>query len=290
MSAAREVDRETATTAMPVVPSGDSQSVPWGAPAGTPEPTSWPADPPATSSLADPPAASWPAGSLTEAGMPRMEPSPDGLLPDESVPTGLSDAELAAEHQLIARRFPDEVPESTTVLPAIPAASITPEPAVAPSRNAGSAQHHPVAITCPGCGASSMVELTRRDALDFCQRCDFPLFWARDQVVIGEPIDSNDDALRRLPGTLGRVVIASAPCPHCNEPNLPTATLCVRCGLSLQASAPPAPPQPRPRPMVVEPPMEPLEDERHRWWIWLLVLLTLLLVAGIVLLAAQPWN
>jgi len=181
--------------------------------------------------------------------------------------------------------------ESTKVLPAIPAASITPEPsnAAAPPARVTSSQHHPVAITCPECSASAMVELTRRDALDFCPRCDFPLFWARDQVVFSDPVDSNDDALRRLPGTLGRVVIASTPCPHCNEPNLPTATLCVRCGLTLQASAPPAPPRPRQAP-VPEPSMEPLEDAPNHWWIWLLVLLTLLLVAGIVLLAAQPWN
>jgi hypothetical protein len=134
-----------------------------------------------------------------------------------------------------------------------------------------------------------MVELTRRDALDFCQRCDFPLFWARDQVVVSSPVDSNDDALRRLPGTLGRVVIASVPCPHCNEPNLPTATLCERCGLGMQASPPPPPPRPVLVPLP-EPPMEPLEDEPHHWWLWLLVLLTVLLVAGIVLLAAQPWQ
>jgi hypothetical protein len=227
--------------------------------------------------------------------MPKIEPSPDGLLPDESPPTGLSDSELTAEQQLIARRYPHGVTESTTVLPAIPAASITPDPspAAGASRTSGAAgtatQHHPVAITCPDCGAAAMVELTRRDALDFCPRCDFPLFWARDQVVFSEPIDSNDDALRRLPGTLGRVAIASSPCPHCNEPNLPTATLCVRCGLSLQAGAPPAPPQPRPM-ALPEPAMQPLEDAPNRWWIWLLVLLTVLLVAGIVLLAAQPWK
>ena len=159
---------------------------------------------------------------------------------------------------------------------------------MAPARVPTAAQH-PVAITCPDCGASATVELTRRDALDFCQRCDFPLFWARDQVVIGEPIDSSDDALRRLPGTLGKVVIASVPCPHCNEPNLPTASLCVRCGLSMQASAPPPPPRPVAVPLP-EPPMEPLEDAPNHWWIWLLVLLTLLLVAGIVLLAARPWQ
>ena len=256
-------------------------SVSWGAPPGSPEPASLPADPPPASS---------PPASPPPTALPRIEPSPDGLLPDESPPTGLSDAQLAAERQLIAQRYPNGVADSTTVLPAIPAASITPE---APSRSAASArapsaQHHPVAITCPECSAPATVELTRRDALDFCQRCDFPLFWARDQVVLGEPLDSIDDALRRLPGTLGRVVIASVPCPHCNEPNLPTATLCVRCGLTMQASAPPTPPR---RPvMLPEPVMTPLEDEPRRWWIWLLVVLTVLLVAGIILLAAQPWN
>lgn len=283
MTAARDTAGQapdwTDTAAMPPA-APPTASVSWGAPPGSPEPASLPADPPPTSS---PPAAP-PATAL-----PRIEPSPDGLLPDESPPTGLSDAQLAAEQQLIAQRYPNGV-ESTTVLPAIPAASITPE---APSRSAASArmtsaQHHSVAITCPECSAPAMVELTRRDAVDFCQRCDFPLFWARDQVVLGDPIDSNDDALRRLPGTLGRVVIASVPCPHCNEPNLPTASLCVRCGLTMQASAPPAPP---PRPvMLPEPEMAPLEDEPRRWWIWLLVVLTVLLVAGIILLAAQPWN
>jgi hypothetical protein len=237
---------------------------------------------------ADPPPPSVPSFS---AALPPHEPSPEGLLPDESPPTGLSDAELAAEQQLIARRYPHGVVESTKVLPAIPAASITPDPPTSPAATARvvNTQHHPVAITCPECSAAAMVEFTRRDALDFCQRCDFPLFWSRDQVVIGDPIDSNDDALRRLPGTLGRVEIASAPCPHCNEPNLPTATLCVRCGLSMRASAAPAPPRPRQAPLP-EPPMEPLEDDQSRWWIWLLVLLTVLLVAGIVLLAVQPWN
>lgn len=235
-------------------------SVPWGAPPGSPQPAA----------MADGP--------------------PDGLSPEEAPPTGLSDAQLAAEHQLIERRHPHGVADSTAVLPAIPAASITPEAphaAAAPAR-AGT-QHHAVSITCPECGASAMVEVTRRDALDFCQRCDFPLFWARDQVVLGEPIDSNGDALRRLPGTLGRVVIASVPCPHCNEPNLPTATLCVRCGLTMQAGSPPAPPRARPAPLP-EPMMVPLEDEPSRWWVWLLVLLTVLMVAGIVLLAVQPWN
>jgi hypothetical protein len=232
-----------------------------------------------------------PSASSLSAALPPPDEPPDGLSPEEAPPTGLSDAQLAAEQQLIARRYPNGVAESTKVLPAIPAASITPEPSTASTATvrATSAQHHAVAITCPECSASAMVEFTRRDALDFCQRCDFPLFWARDQVVISDPVDSNDDALRRLPGTLGRVVIASAPCPHCNEPNLPTATLCVRCGLSLQASAPPAPPRPR-QASRPEPSMEPLEDEPHRWWIWLVVLLTLLLLAGIVLLAAQPWN
>jgi hypothetical protein len=56
----------------------------------------------------------------------------------------------------------------------------------------------------------------------------------------------------------------------------------------MQAGAAPVPP--RPRVVSLPEPMAPLEDEPRRWWIWLLVLLTVLLVAGIILLAAQPWN
>jgi len=226
--------------------------------------------------------------------VPGVDPMPLPVLApgSEAVPPpGLTGDELATERQLIARRYPTGASDATQVLPAIPAASVPPEvsaPATAPARNPNTSQH-PVTITCPDCGASAMVELTRRDALDFCQRCDFPLFWARDQVILGEPMDSSDDSLRRLPGTLGRVVIASVPCPHCNEPNLPTASLCVRCGLGMQASPPPPPPRPVPV-SLPEPALEPLEDAPNHWWIWLLVLLTLLLVAGIVLLAARPWQ
>ena len=280
-AAAGQAPDPASTSALPA--DRPTASVPWGAPPGSPQPLAFPADPPPAASPAQ-------AASTRTEPSPRTEPAPDGLSPEEAPPTGLSDAQLAAEQQLIARRYPNGVTDSTTVLPAIPAASITPEAptsATAPAR--ASAHHRPASITCPECGASAMVEVTRRDALDFCQRCDFPLFWARDQVVLGEPIDSNGDALRRLPGTLGRVAIASVPCPHCNEPNLPTATLCVRCGLTMQASRPPAPPRPRQAPLP-EPAMAPLEDEPNRWWIWLLVLLTMLLVAGIVLLAVQPWN
>jgi hypothetical protein len=57
----------------------------------------------------------------------------------------------------------------------------------------------------------------------------------------------------------------------------------------MQGGPPPAPPRPR-QVALPEPEMAPLEDEPHRWWIWLLVVLTVLLVAGIILLAAQPWN
>lgn len=232
-----------------------------------------------------------PAGSAGSVGQPAdAGPPPLTAISPSPPPVGLTDAELATEQQLIQRRFPTGPSDATQVLPAIPAASVVaePAPAAAPAR-VPTVAHHPVAITCPECGAPGMVELTRRDALDFCQRCDFPLFWSRDQVVVSEPLDSSDDSLRRLPGTLGRVEIASVPCPHCNEPNLPTASLCVRCGLSMQASTPLPPPRPVAVPLP-EPPMEPLEDEPSHWRLWLLVLVTVLLVAGIVLLAAQPWQ
>jgi hypothetical protein len=147
---------------------------------------------------------------------------------------------------------------------------------------------HPVAISCPECGAPSTVDPTRRDAGDFCAHCDFPLFWAKDRIPIGEPSDAGEDALRRLPGALGRVVIASVPCPHCSELNLPSAACCIRCGLSMQlVPAPPPPPAPVVLPAPAPPP--PPEPEPERLWIWWVLLITVFLLAATGLIIAQHW-
>ncbi|HEU5270446.1 MAG TPA: hypothetical protein VFU36_11035, partial [Jatrophihabitans sp.] len=174
---------------------------------------------------------------------------------------------------------------------AIPAASVPPDPSYQPGsiRQSVLPDAHPVSITCPECGATDVVDPTRRDATDFCAHCDFPLFWAKDRIPIGEPNDAGDDALRRLPGALGRAVIASVPCPHCNELNLPTATTCIRCGLSMQLMPPPPPPPPAPAPRPAPAPPPAPEQEPERLWIWWVVLITVFVLAAAGLVLAQHW-
>jgi hypothetical protein len=134
-------------------------------------------------------------------------------------------------------------------------------------------------VTCPECGLAATVTLNRRDAVDFCRNCDFPLFWTPTAVVRERGAGAADDSLRRLPGTVGRATLASARCPHCAEPNQLTAQVCVRCGEPMLPGAPPPPPTVPvhlPPPPVVVPEPEPAS----RWWVWLIVVL---LVAGVTL-------
>ena len=179
--------------------------------------------------------------------------------------------------------------DRTAMIPIVlPSALDLPPLQPSPVRPATLPNGHPVAINCPECGAAGSVDPTRRDAGDFCAHCDFPLFWAKDRVSIGEPSEAGEDALRRLPGALGRVVIASVPCPHCNELNLPTATYCVRCGLSMQLlPAPPPPPAPVVLPAPTPPP--PPRPEPERMWIWWVLLITVFVLAAAGLIWAQHW-
>jgi uncharacterized protein (DUF983 family) len=121
-----------------------------------------------------------------------------------------------------------------------------------------------VEITCPGCGTVSHFDQVRRNAQEFCRRCDFPLFWVRSGDAPPDTGSEGDVGLRRLPGAGGRQVVASLGCPRCNEPNLYTATLCIRCGADLR----PAPPTPPPAPVIVEPPAAPPEPEPEVGPIW----------------------
>jgi hypothetical protein len=118
-------------------------------------------------------------------------------------------------------------------------------------------------ITCPECGETQTIEPAQRRAEDFCQRCDFPLFWARSAVV---PLSTDDTgaSLRRLPGTVGRAATASVPCPHCGEPNSPTAIICIRCSQPMVVLAPE--PEPEPEPVYVPPPPEPEPEPAFPWW------------------------
>lgn len=137
-------------------------------------------------------------------------------------------------------------------------------------------------VTCPECGQLATVDMARRQAEDFCRRCDFPLFWARGTVITPEGEESGA-SLRRLPGTVGRAATAALICPHCSEPNSPAAEICIRCALSLHPVD-----IPEPEPVVVfapipEPEPEPEPEPGFDWW-WIVALVTALV--GIVLIVA----
>lgn len=137
-------------------------------------------------------------------------------------------------------------------------------------------------VTCPTCGTVSYFEEIGRDAEAFCRVCDFPLFWVRSGSLGATDGFSGDVGLRRLPGTAGRVALATLPCPSCTEPNPVTGTICIRCGADLY----PEPEVPEPEPVVVAPPPPPPPAPKRRIWPWVLlgVLAGLAVVALVVLL------
>ena len=142
-------------------------------------------------------------------------------------------------------------------------------------------------VTCPECGQLATVNMARRSADDFCRNCDFPLFWAKGTVIAPEGQETGA-SLRRLPGTVGRAATASLICPHCAEPNSPTAEICVRCALSLHPVDIPEPePEPEPEPIIVfrpDPEPEPEPGPGFDWWWVVAGVMALIAVALIVLL------
>jgi hypothetical protein len=165
-----------------------------------------------------------------------------------------------------------------------PAEPAPAEPAVVPTVMAAAV---PAAatevITCPECGTTAMVTLNRREARDFCRQCDYPLFWTASRVL-DDRSDPNDQALRRLPGTVGRATVASLTCPHCSEPNAVSAQTCVRCGLPMKIVEAPPPPAP----VYVAPPPAPVyvEEPEHGvpWWVWALIAIGLAATITLVVL------
>lgn len=140
-------------------------------------------------------------------------------------------------------------------------------------------------VTCPECGSVQDVHLNRRDAVDFCRRCDFPLFWTPSRVTRDRDLGSQSEALRRLPGTVGRNTLASVACPHCAELNVVSAQDCIRCGLTMHPVAPPPPPPP----VMAPPPPPPVVVEPERgvpWWVWLLLALGTVAIVVLVVLKA----
>ncbi|MGH8981960.1 MAG: hypothetical protein ACRDWE_13250 [Acidimicrobiales bacterium] len=145
-------------------------------------------------------------------------------------------------------------------------------------------------ITCPTCGTVSYFDDLTREADAFCRVCDFPLFWSRgERVVTGG--EGGNIGLRRLPGTAGRVDVATIDCPACAEPNPVARSICIRCGAELRPMPLPLlpPPPPLPVPSAPLPPPEPVVDP-VRSWLWLWVLLGVAAAIGIVLLVVLLWR
>ncbi|WP_244930179.1 hypothetical protein [Nocardioides sp. W7] len=141
-------------------------------------------------------------------------------------------------------------------------------------------------VICPECGTSATITINRREAEDFCRRCDFPLFWTPAAIVLDTSSGPASDALRRLPGTAGRVTVGKLDCPHCRESNPVTETHCLRCQGDLHPvfAAPPAPPVLAPPP---DPEPEPDPVQRTPWWVWAGIALTLVLAIALIVYLIQ---
>jgi hypothetical protein len=139
-------------------------------------------------------------------------------------------------------------------------------------------------VTCPTCGTVSYFEELKRDASGFCRVCDFPLFWVRSTRLAEADDEAGDTGLRRLPGTAGRVALATIDCPVCTEPNPVSGVICIRCGSPLHPAPPePVPEPPAPPPVVyVPPPPPPPPPPKRAIWPW--VLLGVLAVIAVVIL------
>jgi hypothetical protein len=141
-------------------------------------------------------------------------------------------------------------------------------------------------VLCPECGTAGTVAPTRRESADFCAHCDFPLFWTPAAVELDRHQGAATEALRRLPGTAGRVTVASTPCPTCAEANPIGSETCHRCGGPMVLA-----PVTQVVPVVAAPAPAPVSSPAPSgspWWWWLVGGATLVaLVALIVVLAVQ---
>lgn len=141
-------------------------------------------------------------------------------------------------------------------------------------------------VTCPECGTVATIAVNRREAEDFCRRCDFPLFWTPAAIVLDTSSGPSSEALRRLPGTAGRVTVGRLACPHCAEMNPVTETHCLRCQGDLHPPIPPAPQAPVALPPPPAPEPEPVT--KTPWWVWAGIALTVaVFVALVVYLIAR---
>lgn len=220
-----------------------------------------------------------PGGSYPSVPMsPSAPPPPPASYPSATQPPSVAEA-------MVEISMPPLAPAAAAVVPVDeplpgPGFQLAPAPA-----SPAAAMPPPAAetVTCPECGTIAQVTLNRRESLDFCRTCDFPLFWTPTKVV-RDPSDSTDESLRRLPGQAGRATVASLACPFCYEPNALSAQTCIRCHRPMHPVEQPPPPAPvyvaPPAPVVVETP------KKVAWWVWaLLALGAAALVVLIVLIS-----
>lgn len=218
------------------------------------------------------------AVSMTKApmGSPMAQPWTGGRSPYDGGSTPLSadsGPETAAVADVPVRPFVALAERPKAVLGSGPAA-VFPVPNE-PMRAALGTD----VVTCPECGQLATVDMARRQADDFCRRCDFPLFWARGTVIAPEGAESGA-SLRRLPGTVGRAATAALICPHCAEPNSPATEICIRCSLSLHPVD-----IPEPAPVVIvlppEPEPEPEPEKAFDWW-WIVAIAAAVLAIALL--------
>lgn len=142
-------------------------------------------------------------------------------------------------------------------------------------------------VSCPGCGQAVEIDRFHRDAGEFCDSCDFPLFFTSgglDEDELVEPARGpSAPAHRRLPGTAGRDDLVGEACPACSELNLAGADYCHRCGAPMVTAPEPAPTPvaPAPAPTPDMPPPAPAPDVPFPW-VPVVALGTLILVLLII--------
>jgi hypothetical protein len=210
--------------------------------------------------------------AATSAPVALQKPAPVEAAPVKTVLAPIPAPEPAAELVPIDEPLPEPV---TQLLPPAPAQPPTTAAAMPPPATE--------TITCPECGTIAHVTVNRRESMDFCRKCDFPLFWT-PAAVLRDPSGTTDESLRRLPGQAGRATVASLPCPFCYEPNALSAQTCIRCHRPMHPVEEPPPLAPvyvpPPAPVVVEQP------SRVAWWVWaLLALGAAALIVLVVLIA-----
>lgn len=252
-----------------------------------------PTPPPARSAATDPAPAPVPAPG---AAGPEPQSMADAMLeisrPPLAAPTDFAPAPVAASDaspgsqqeapmQTLTEELPVAAVEPARSADVVPAPTVLP----APATTTAAVMPPPATdvITCPECGTTAQVTLNRRESLDFCRTCDYPLFWTPSKVL-RDPSDTSDQSLRRLPGQAGRATVASLPCPFCYEPNALSAQNCLRCGRPMHPVEEPPPPAPvyiaPPAPVVVAP------QQKVAWWVWALLALGAAAVIVLVVLIA----